>query len=248
MRYRAVLFDAGGTLLFLDHERIAGELSAACGVALTKADFDAAAPAAALALERSDGTDQARAVRYLESLCRGAGVPAGSWEEARAALFRMHRSRHLWSAGDSRTAPALARLRRAGARLGVVSNSDGRVGEALEAAGLRTYFDVVVDSADAGVEKPDPRIFLLALEQLGIAPAEALHVGDVREVDVAGARRAGLAAALVGPGAVGDAEVRAAATVADLVDSLLAEDRGAEPRDRGAAREPSSSSHSNTSA
>jgi putative hydrolase of the HAD superfamily len=160
----------------------------------------------------------------------------------------MHRARHLWSAGDRRTAPALARLRRAGARLGVVSNSDGRVREALAAAGLLDAFDVVVDSAEAGVEKPDPRIFHLALEPLGIAPAEALHVGDVREVDVAGARRAGLAAALVGPGAVGDDDILAAATVADLVESLLAESAGVMPRKRAAPGEPSSSSLSNTSA
>ena len=220
MRFRAILFDAGGTLLFLDHARIAERLNVACGARLTQAGLDAAAPGAALALEQAAGTDGERAARYLEVLCLSAGLPASRWLEARAELYRMHRERHLWSAGDPRTAPALARLREHGIRLGVVSNSDGRVEDALQAAGLRDRFDVVVDSSVAGVEKPDPRIFHLALEQLGVAAGDALYVGDVHEVDVAGAQAAGMAAALVGPNAAG-AGVRSAATVADLVDELL---------------------------
>lgn len=220
MRFRAVLFDAGGTLLFLDHARIAERLSAVCGARLTKARLDDAAPGAALALEQAAGTDGERAARYLEVLCLAAGLPASRWLEARAELYRMHRERHLWSAGDPRTAPALARLREQGILLGVVSNSDGRVDDALRAAGLRDSFDVVVDSSIAGVEKPDPRIFHVALEQLGVPAGDALYVGDVHEVDVAGAEAAGMAAALVGPNAAG-ARVRSAATVADLVDDLL---------------------------
>lgn len=221
MRYRAILFDAGGTLLFLDHARIAERLNAVCGARLTKAGLDEAAPGAAQALEQAAGSDGERAARYLEVLCLSAGLPASRWLEARTALYAMHRERHLWSAGEGRTADALARARERGIVLGVVSNSDGRVDDALRAAGLRDYFDVVVDSSIVGVEKPDPRIFLAALEQLGVAAGDALYVGDVFEVDVAGARAAGMAAALVGPNA-GAADIRSAATVADLVDELLA--------------------------
>lgn len=220
MRFRAVLFDAGGTLLFLDHARIAQRLSAVCGARLTQARLDEAAPGAALALEQAAGTDGERAARYLEVLCLSAGLPASRWLEARTELYRMHRERHLWSAGDPRTPLALARLREHGIRLGVVSNSDGRVEDALRAAGLLDHLDVVVDSSVAGVEKPDPRIFHLALDRLGIAAGDSLYVGDVQEVDVAGAEAAGMAAALVGPNAAG-AEVRSAPTVADLVDELL---------------------------
>ena len=84
----------------------------------------------------------------------------------------------------------------------MVSNSDGRVEQALAAAGLRHYFDVVIDSALVGVEKPDPRIFHAALEALGVAPEEALYVGDLYDIDVLGARAAGLDAVSAGrPGA-----------------------------------------------
>jgi putative hydrolase of the HAD superfamily len=221
LRYRAVLFDAGGTLLFLDHARIAERLSTVCGARLTPAMLDQAAPAAALALDQAAGTDGERAARYLEVLCLSAGLPAARWVAARRELHAMHRERHLWSGGEPRNAAALERLRERGIRLGVVSNSDGRVEDALRAAGLADYFDVIVDSSVAGVEKPDPRIFAAALEPLGVAPADALYVGDVYEVDVVGAHAAGLAAALVGPNAGTVADVPSAPTVADLIGALL---------------------------
>jgi putative hydrolase of the HAD superfamily len=223
LRYRAVLFDAGGTLLFLDHARIAERLSTVCGARLTGAMLDQAAPAAALALEQAAGTDGERAARYLEVLCLSAGLPAARWITARRELHAMHRERHLWSGGDPRNALALERLRERGVLLGVVSNSDGRVEDALRAAGLADYFDVIIDSSIAGVEKPDPRIFAAALGQLGVAAADALYIGDVYEVDVVGAHAAGLAAALVGPNAGSVANVRSAPTVADLIGTLLEE-------------------------
>jgi putative hydrolase of the HAD superfamily len=121
-----------------------------------------------------------------------------------------------------RSAESLARLRQAGLKLGVVSNSDGRVEQALAAAGLREYFDVVIDSALVGVEKPDPRIFHAALEALGVAPEEALYVGDLYEIDVLGARAAGMEAVLLGASAdMSEPNCRVAASIPELVDHLL---------------------------
>jgi putative hydrolase of the HAD superfamily len=111
----------------------------------------------------------------------------------------LHQERHLWSSVDPATPESLTRLRAAGLHLGVVSNSDGRVVEALQAAGLDRFFDVVVDSQLVGFEKPDPRIFLAALERLRIPAVEAVYVGDIYEVDVVGARRAGMDVILLDP-------------------------------------------------
>jgi putative hydrolase of the HAD superfamily len=231
---RAVLFDAGNTLLFLEYARLAEGVAKVCGIPLTGADLARCAPAAAQALERGDGADQERASAYLERLFRLAGVPSACWPDVRSALYAMHAERHLWSGVDPRTTDALDRLRRRGLRLGVVSNSDGRVEAALTAAGLRDWFDVVIDSRLAGVEKPEPRIFHLALDVLGISPDEALYVGDVYEVDVVGARRAGLRAALVDPAGVhGGRDVPSAPSVGLLVDRL--ETLGLLPRNRPSA-------------
>ena len=92
---------------------------------------------------------------------------------------------------------ALGRLRAGGARLAVVSNWDGSLHEVLERTGLRARVDAVVISAELGAAKPDPAIFRAALERLGATAAEAMHVGDSVETDVAGARAAGLEAVLV---------------------------------------------------
>jgi len=227
VKIAAVLFDAGNTLLFLDYERLAREVGPAVGVPLTAQGLEAQSSEAALQLERSDTSDHDRASRYLESLFLLAGVPREKLGLVRDTLLRLHGERHLWSAMHPGTPAALARMRQAGLRLGVVSNSDGRVEEALTAAGIRANFEVIVDSRLVGFEKPDPRIFQAALEPLGIAPEGALYVGDIYEVDVIGARRAGMDVVLLDPAgnhAGRDVQtVSSIAAVADLILSLTPE-------------------------
>jgi putative hydrolase of the HAD superfamily len=219
---KAVLFDAGNTLLFLDYDRMAAAVGAALGVPLDPARLAGAAGDAARAAERARGEDRDRARVYLEALFTGAGVPAARMEEVRGCLQRLHRENHLWCRLAAGTRAALDRLRAGGLRLGVVSNSDGRVEEALVAAGLRDCFDVVLDSALVGVEKPDPAIFRAALAALGVAPAEALYVGDLYDVDVVGARAAGMEAVLLVPDAAGPGpDCRRISSLAALADDLL---------------------------
>jgi putative hydrolase of the HAD superfamily len=200
---KAVLFDAGNTLLFLDYDRMAAAVGAALGVPLDPERLAGAAGVAARAAERARGQDRDRARDYLEALFTGAGVPDSRMEEVSDCLQRLHGQGHLWCRLAAGTREALDRLRAGGLRLGVVSNSDGRVEEALIAAGLRDCFEVVLDSALVGVEKPDPAIFRAALDALGVAPAEALYVGDLYDVDVLGARAAGMQAVLLAPAAAG---------------------------------------------
>jgi putative hydrolase of the HAD superfamily len=222
VRYRAVLFDVGNTLLGLDHERIAPAVSRTLGIDLPPERLRAASPKAALAMEEGRSTDQERALRYLRLLFEYAGVPVTRTPEVETLLRALHAEKNLWSGLDPATIPALDRLRKEGIPLGVVSNSDGRVREALEAAGVGGFFEVVVDSKLAGFEKPDPRIFHPALAALGVSPADALYVGDLYEVDVIGARRAGMAAVLLDPaGLHASRDVPTAPDVAAVVDRLL---------------------------
>lgn len=210
--------------MFLDYARIAAGVGAALDLPLEADVLQSHAPAAARAMERGSGTDQERAAAFLEALFRLGGVPAERLGEVRQCLARMHGERHLWCTVQERTHLALQQLRAAGLRLGVVSNSDGRVEQALQSAGLRDYFDVVIDSSLVGVEKPDPRIFRVALDALGVEPAEALYVGDLYEVDVLGARAAGVDAVLLttSPGGPGR-PCRTAASIYELATILLRE-------------------------
>jgi putative hydrolase of the HAD superfamily len=92
---------------------------------------------------------------------------------------------------------ALRALRELGLRLVVVSNWDCSLPEFLEPSGLLELVDGVVSSAEVGAAKPDPAVFVAALQVAGVEPGEALHVGDSLENDVEGARRAGVRAVLL---------------------------------------------------
>jgi putative hydrolase of the HAD superfamily len=222
---RAVLFDAGNTLLFLDYARMARAVGTALGFPLSGDVLASHAPEAAEAMEQASGNDTERSSTYLEALFRFSGVPADRMREVRDCLGALHRERHLWCSVRDRTHEALARLRAAGIRLGIVSNSDGRVEQALTVAGLRDYFDVVIDSGLVGVEKPDPVIFQAALDALGVAPEEALYVGDMYEVDVLGARAAGIEAVLLAPSTPGPGRpCRTATSIDELVNTLMAQE------------------------
>lgn len=93
--------------------------------------------------------------------------------------------------------PALVRARARGARVVVVSNWDVSLLEVLELTGLAPLLDAVVTSAAAGAAKPAPVIFRRALALAGVAPEDALHVGDSLDEDVAGARACGIEAVLL---------------------------------------------------
>jgi FMN phosphatase YigB (HAD superfamily) len=84
-------------------------------------------------------------------------------------------------------------------RLGLICNTGftgGRVlRQVLDHHGLLGHFRVLTFSNEFGLLKPDPRIFHHTLERLGAMPAESLHVGDIEELDIEGARAAGLRAA-----------------------------------------------------
>jgi putative hydrolase of the HAD superfamily len=93
--------------------------------------------------------------------------------------------------------PALTRLRAGDIRLAVVSNWDASLHEMLDRTGLRAHVDVVVSSVEVGFAKPHPGPFQAALAHLGLAPRDAIHVGDSVEEDVAGAVAAGVTPVLV---------------------------------------------------
>jgi putative hydrolase of the HAD superfamily len=86
---------------------------------------------------------------------------------------------------------AVTRLGRLGLELAVVANFDLTLHDRLDQIGLGFAFSTVVTPADADAAKPDPRIFALALDRLGVTPERALHIGD-GAVDEEGAAAAGM--------------------------------------------------------
>lgn len=93
--------------------------------------------------------------------------------------------------------PTLERLRATGLLLGVVSNFEEWLERLLEQLGVRSFFDVRVISGVEGLEKPDPRIFRLAMERAGVEPARSVYVGDNPEFDVDPALAVGMFPVLI---------------------------------------------------
>ncbi|MCA1648532.1 MAG: HAD family hydrolase [Chloroflexi bacterium] len=115
---------------------------------------------------------------------------------------------------------AVKAMQTAGYHLGVICNTGmagGRVlREVLRRHGLLDFFEVTVFSNEFGVAKPDPSIFAHTLAKLGdISPAQALHVGDLEELDVEGSRRAGVYAARYLPDSHGRVQTDADLIVTD---------------------------------
>jgi REG-2-like HAD superfamily hydrolase len=93
--------------------------------------------------------------------------------------------------------PVLERLRSAGMTLGIVSNFEEWLERLLEHLGVRELFDVRVISGIEGLEKPDRRIFTLAMERAGVEPARSVYVGDNPVFDVDPALAAGMFPVLI---------------------------------------------------
>ena len=229
-----VFLDVGNTLISIDFDWVATELTAR-GVAVDAETLRRAEAAARPAYSRRlfvegvpAGTDLFRA--YLAAMFEG--VPGYDRRtdadrerllgEMRRVLRPDGRASVLWRMVMPGVGDAMARMQRAGLRLVVVSNSDGTVEQSLIAAGLRDYLAHVVDSAVAGVEKPDPRIFQHALEASGAAADGTVHVGDLYHADVLGARGAGVHPLLLDPyGDWRDADCAVARDLTEVADALV---------------------------
>jgi HAD superfamily hydrolase (TIGR01549 family) len=199
---RAVLFDAGGTLIHVDGERVCRAAGVAWdGACFRTAEASAVAAVRRLVLDKPESKDAERLPLYLSEMLSGLGIadPAAR-REAAVRVAAEHRRANLWSRAADGAPETLEALRGRGYRIACVSNADGRVRALLEYAGLSTFLEFVVDSFEAGVEKPDPRIFHAATDRLGLPPGECAYVGDIYEIDVVGAEGAGLTSVLIGDG------------------------------------------------
>ncbi|HEX6584132.1 MAG TPA: HAD-IA family hydrolase, partial [Thermoleophilaceae bacterium] len=93
--------------------------------------------------------------------------------------------------------PALAELHDRGVTLVIASNWDCSLPDWLAPTGIMELVDGLVTSAEVGAPKPDPRVFERALAVAGVAPSEALHVGDKVDNDIEGAEAAGVRGVLL---------------------------------------------------
>lgn len=201
--------DAGNTVIFLDHARLADILREATSFsvdarALVEAEGEAKRRAESAALHDCAWSFRARpgAVgwgRMVGTIALVSGLPPSKVPDLLDAAWPLHEAMNLWCRVPAGLGDALDAARARGTKVAIISNSEGMLERLFRDLRIRDYFDLVVDSGIVGVEKPDPRIFRFALDRFGVAPARALHLGDIFATDVLGARAAGLRSALVDP-------------------------------------------------
>jgi putative hydrolase of the HAD superfamily len=174
-----VLCDAIGTILRLDRpvERLRGSL-AARGIVLDEDEAVRALSAEVHAYRAGHltgvDTPSITALRHACADAMRAEIGRGlDHDRAFSVVMALLRFEVLPG-----THTSLARLRRAGVRLAVVSDWDASLEGTMLAVGLRSHFDVVVSSAEVGAAKPDPALLLEAVERLGVAPADAVMIGN----------------------------------------------------------------------
>jgi putative hydrolase of the HAD superfamily len=88
--------------------------------------------------------------------------------------------------------PTIEEFRRRGLRVGVISNFEAWLKVLLDRLGIRDLFDVIAISGDLGWEKPDPRIFKWAMQEVGVDAPSSIHVGDSPHFDAAPAVAVGM--------------------------------------------------------
>lgn len=202
---RAVLFDAGATLLYPDPpvERVYARVFTDNGVRFTDRELFDALTATWIEVQREPAGDRYGGVRgeadfwraflnRVRSLLDGGTLT----DEAFAALAAHFRAPESWTVFDD-VLPVLDELSGRGLSLAIVSNWDSYLPRLLELKGLAGRFAAVSVSAIEETGKPQPEIFQRTCRRLGVAPAEALHVGDSLREDYEGARAAGLRALLL---------------------------------------------------
>jgi putative hydrolase of the HAD superfamily len=201
----AVVFDAGGTLVRLDFEWMAAEL-ARRGHATSAHALRRAEVAGRRRYDESRGSSTAGPLgargdirAYFGGTLEAAGVPPALVPAMVDRFLRRERTDGLWVRMMEGARAALDAIGVMGLRRAVVSNSDGRAEWHLRHTGMLEGIEFVVDSKLVGIEKPDPEVFHIALRRLGVPPHRALYVGDIRSVDEAGARAAGMHFVLIDP-------------------------------------------------
>ena len=197
----AVLFDVGGVLQLLDHERVEAALTKG-GVLVDRERSTEAHYLALAELENRSGAQEEPVLQsdWLEGFVRALGVPPGQRHKVAIELTEKLADGDGWNDVIPGAIEVLQELHERGLKLGIVSNTPlGGVARRLQTASIcqlgegdGVTVDVIVDSYEAGVKKPHPAIFEAAVRGVGVMPDQVAFVGDSLIADVRGSEAVGM--------------------------------------------------------
>lgn len=210
-KIKTIFLDAGNTLVSMDLKWFSKELEQfdlCYSVEEIRRAEASARPLVSMAIQRLKSTEsKSTSVFYIQNILNG--LPDASLiSKSKMNKITNHiltvvsadgQTQQIWNNILPGVPEALKILKNQGFRLSVVSNSNGTVKEILENLNLDIFFDEIFDSHFVGFEKPDPRIFIHALETCAADPKRTIHIGDLYHVDIIGAWRADIKAVLLDP-------------------------------------------------
>jgi putative hydrolase of the HAD superfamily len=228
---QAVCFDVDFTLIYPGPTfRSAGyrRFGERHGLDLDETGFERAVAGAAPILDAAQGDiyDAAIFHRYTASIIRAMGGRGPGVEPCAVEIYEEWAANHHFEMYED-VPEVLAAIAAQGLRIGLISNSHRCLASFQSHFELQGLVSAAVSSSQHGFLKPHPSIFEAALTLLGVAPADALMVGDSVGQDIAGARRAGMQAVLLRRGAADepfggevDADVPVISTLRELLPLL----------------------------
>jgi putative hydrolase of the HAD superfamily len=189
-RYKAVFFDLFYTLINPLDPKFSGESEYKL-LGMTREEFESFN---ALHYEVWAAGSVMDPYEEIELMLRGQGFSKEQLH--RAARARMERIRRGLFGVDPEHIALLERLRSSGVKTALISNADCMDIWNWDKSPLRAYFDEAVFSCQAGILKPDPLIYKIALERLKLEAGDCLFAGDGGHDELKGAKAAGLHTAL----------------------------------------------------
>jgi putative hydrolase of the HAD superfamily len=189
-----LIFDAGGVLVFPDFDLLA-DIANRVGIETSRSEIAEKHARLFRALdEYIVRHHKFPNIQYFLDIFKQVTDSAEKTQAAYELTLQADKVRHIWTTTQPWVRKSIHKLKELGYQMAVISNSDGRVDQILQDLDLREYFEIVIDSFVVGVEKPDSRIFKIALKQLSWDPSETIYIGDIFYIDVWGANQAGLGA------------------------------------------------------
>jgi putative hydrolase of the HAD superfamily len=190
MKYKAVIFDLFGTLVdnftSSEYQQVLADMSRALNAPpedfskLWRGSFNM----------RATGTHKTEqeSIRYI---CGELGVPLTREQVERASWIRRDYSTKTL-VPRLQAVPTINRLKSLGFKVGLISDCSPEAPAAWPHTPFNGLFHTTIFSCEVGTKKPDPKIYLMACEKLGIKPEDCLYVGDGSSHELTGASSVGM--------------------------------------------------------